>query len=785
MKAVSFLLLLFLSTQIGSFAGLFFAFRPFIYGVIIAIFSLALFARHAIYRVLAICFLTACLCALSAHLHFQQYAEDLKDIPKTDAVFQGRVLAIAKTLEHEKLLTISTLPHGLHFLVKLQDAASFVPVEVGDMLRIFGHAGIPEKPLSPGQIDSYLYYFSRNIHASMFITDPRQFEVIYQTHSSSPARFKQYLQEQLILMASPRDAAVLLALIVGDTSFFDAEQKSLYLEVGAGHLLAVSGLQISFFALLLYQLLTWLFLLIPHLGRFGYAQLVSSLFTLVIIWGYTALCLFPASAVRAAIMATAMLLAIGCSKYVKLIDVLSAAGLIHVLVMPQSVLDPSFLLSYGAMFGLVLAAEVEIKNSNYITLDWIKRGLIASLAASLLTFPISLHLFGSISIGGILANTILVPCAIFLQAPAIILAFVGIFLHSHICVQIAAFCAGLLEALCETFSQWLGGLITWYLPSGLIATMFVICLACFFLFFIRRRYLLALSFCAVACLAACYPLWREPNGLRITSLPVGHGDATVVEFPSGQVMLIDGGGDVIHHKNIAERILIPFFQRRHINSVDIAVLSHPDPDHILGLIDLAKTFEIRELWHSGFDKSHPLMRQLLNLAQKKKIAIKQTPDLLGTHRFGKSEVEVMAPDQSLMAGKSHSFTNNQSLVLIIKHAGLSALWPGDLEQEGEALLIQNYPSLHADIVKVPHHGSSTSSTPLFVETIRPSHVLVSTGRKNPWGFPHQTVIQRWQNVGATIYHTGIDGEILTWLTSKGVIVHGYTNHSKPLRQDER
>ncbi|MEI6804886.1 MAG: MBL fold metallo-hydrolase [Myxococcaceae bacterium] len=253
-------------------------------------------------------------------------------------------------------------------------------------------------------------------------------------------------------------------------------------------------------------------------------------------------------------------------------------------------------------------------------------------------------------------------------------------------------------------------------------------------------------------------LFEGSSGVYITVLPAGQGDSSLFEFPNGQVMLIDAGPK--------EEYLLSFLKRKQISTIDVLVLSHPDGDHIMGFFRVIEELKVKEIWHSGFDKSHFLMAKLLNLAEQRKILVKKIPELLGEHAFGDSRVWVLAPTHF----DSKQSTNNNSMVVKIVMGNDSALWPGDLESIRET---QALPSWKASVLKAPHHGSKSSSSEHLVKTVSPQHVIFCTQAENNFGFPNPIIKERWEMAKAKTWDTGTQGKIDIVLTGHGVQVSSF------------
>ncbi|HEX7331173.1 MAG TPA: DNA internalization-related competence protein ComEC/Rec2 [Pyrinomonadaceae bacterium] len=246
---------------------------------------------------------------------------------------------------------------------------------------------------------------------------------------------------------------------------------------------------------------------------------------------------------------------------------------------------------------------------------------------------------------------------------------------------------------------------------------------------------------------------RADGLLRVDFLDVGQGDSALVTMPDGTTLLVDGGGNTTESaRRIGETVVSEYLWWRGLSEVDYVLATHADADHIDGLNDVLKNFNVR---------SALVARRPANDAEFAKFS--QTLTATNTHseliqagdviRFGAVEVSVLWPPPGDLS------TNNDSIVLRVKFGEHSILLTGDIEKSAERALLQAPHDLNAIVVKVPHHGSKTSSTDDFVRATSPHLAIVSVGRNSIFGHPHDEVVQRWQSNGATVVTTGESGTI--------------------------
>jgi competence protein ComEC len=242
-------------------------------------------------------------------------------------------------------------------------------------------------------------------------------------------------------------------------------------------------------------------------------------------------------------------------------------------------------------------------------------------------------------------------------------------------------------------------------------------------------------------------LWPRP-GLSVTFLSVGHGDAVVLSS-RGHHALVDGGG-VPGGADPGKFVVVPFLREQGITELDLAVLSHPHPDHALGLATALAAVPASRLWLSAGSVDGPLSRQVMDAAAGARVEEVQVGH--APFPLGEAQVEVLGPprDRALLEG-----VNDRSVVLRVRHGEVTFLLTGDLEEEGEGELGAG----HATVLKAPHHGSRTSSTEDFVARVRPRFVVFCVGVDNRFGFPHPEVVDRYREVGARCLRTDRHGAV--------------------------
>jgi competence protein ComEC len=239
-------------------------------------------------------------------------------------------------------------------------------------------------------------------------------------------------------------------------------------------------------------------------------------------------------------------------------------------------------------------------------------------------------------------------------------------------------------------------------------------------------------------------------------------------MPDGTTMLVDGGGNIFDAtRRIGETVVSEYLWWRGLDAIDYVLVTHADADHIDGLNDVLRNFSVRNALIARapvndpeFSKFSETLKQTNTQAQ-----LLQAGDVI---HFGDVELDVSWPP----AGGDTS-TNNDSLVLRLKFGERSFLLTGDIEKQAEKSLLDSGQILRADVVKVPHHGSKTSSTEEFVRATTPQFAIISVGRHSMFGHPHKEVVQRWQSHGATVLTTGECGTISVTTDGKDLVLNRF------------
>ncbi|HSK03365.1 MAG TPA: ComEC/Rec2 family competence protein, partial [Kofleriaceae bacterium] len=586
----------------------------------------------------------------------------------------------------------------------------------------------------------------------------------------------------------PAARAALRGISVGDRTDIPPELDARWRAVGIYHVLSVSGLHLAVVAGLAFTLLRRLIAASPWGGRARPARWAAPP-ALAIAVAYTLITGAQLATLRALIVVAVVLAAAALDRPVRLTDALGLAALVLLGLRPADLLDPGFQLSFTAALTLALRPAGARRGG---VVGWIARAASASAWISVTTAPITAYHFHEVAPFGVAGNVVLTPPVELLALP---LALGGLAIGwdapvrlATLVVELADGGAGLLAHVAPVGRVALTGAL---LPAALVALSL----------WIAGRPRSRAAAVAWALLCVGWALGREPpppGALRVSFLDIGQGDATVVELPDGAVWLVDAGG-VPSARDAAAAVAPGRTIRRTLAAygharVDLAIVSHPHPDHYLGLAGLE--VPIGELWlarelepppepprpyasdgdAAGAVAVAPLPRFDDVLADLRARGTRLVhPPLGAARRQAGVELVVWGPRYQAVAGgpilaaaDPVRSVNDNSLVVELRYRGRSILLLGDLEAEGEALLAEAGPP-RADVVKVAHHGSPTSSTAPLVAAARPALAVISCGRANRFGFPAPAVVARGRAAGADVARTDTDGTITVTVDARGAL----------------
>jgi competence protein ComEC len=564
-----------------------------------------------------------------------------------------------------------------------------------------------------------------------------------------------------IVATFPADTAPMArALVLGEDDLDERDSRA-FRKSGLAHLLAVSGMHLVLVVMGSVAAVRMLLVRIPPLGdRFDVGRLAAAC-GVPFAWLYADLAGGSGSAVRAAWMCSVVLLARAMGRHAEPWRALGLSLLAMSTVDPLIAFDLSFVLSMLATAGLLgLAPRID---------EWLRaprfgrrrlpslvaRPLATTLAATIACAPVLACIAPELALGGLLANLIAVPLG---EAAALPLCLLHGLLElwpnaEHGCAIAASGALVLVRLVAHGFA-WATIPVPAPTPGQLAA--FAVAGAALALLERRRRVVIGALGMVVA-LEVVARLHGTPHGvLRATFIDVGQGDAALVDLPDGSAMLIDAGGLVGSPVDVGERAVGALLSARRRTRLAAVVLSHPHPDHFGGLASALARARVDEFWDTGQGEAEgsagPYAAVLAEM-RARQVPIVRPRELCGTRTLGGATIDVLAPCPGPVADRG---ANDNSFVIRIRYGRRALLFMGDAEHTEEAEL--SAADLRADVLKVGHHGSRTSSTPAFLARAQPAVAVISCGVRNRFGHPHASTLEHL--AAMRVFRTDRDGAVV-------------------------
>ncbi len=254
------------------------------------------------------------------------------------------------------------------------------------------------------------------------------------------------------------------------------------------------------------------------------------------------------------------------------------------------------------------------------------------------------------------------------------------------------------------------------------------------------------------------------SDFRVTVLDVGQGTANLLEFPKGPVMLIDAGGfSSFSAFDMGKMVVAPLLWRKKIRSVDILVLSHANSDHVNGMGFIAEHFHVKAIWANTEPEDSLGYRRFADVLRQRSLFPADFKTFPRHHEINGVFLDIVNPPPDFLERRQQEpwrDINNNSLAVHVRYGSVTLLFPGDIKFKAENEMVAQYGDrLQSRVLVAPHHGSKSSNSEVFVETIKPEIVIFTTGLNNRFSFPHPSVIKHYQDVGATLLNTATHGAI--------------------------
>ena len=657
-----------------------------------------------------------------------------------------------------------------------------VKARYGDRIRLAARLRMPQNFGNPGEFDYSGNLAREGIYVTGYVKNERWIAVLDSRQSNGWKIVIEGIRDRLrdfIDNSGVENTAIIKALIIGEAGEIPKGIRDNFSITGTAHILAISGLNIGIIAFVVYWIALRLFSLSERLMLAADIKKLAAVSSIIPVLLYGVIAGLSVSTQRAIIMVLIFILSVVINRGKGLYNTLAAAAFVILIISPPAVYDISFQLSFVSVLAIIYLVPKfqrlyypEIKSDamepksalkemvlKHIG-NYIFNPLAVTVAASIGTAPFVAYHFHRVSTIGAISNLIVVP---FMGFIAVILGLASGFISFF--SQTAAGILLKFSDIAIKFSVWIVDIFA-RLPYSSVFTatptvleavllyLLIICIA----EFKRARFFKYVLPVVIIILSGNHIFWHYRlnynHNLKVTFISVGQGDSALVEFPYGKRMLIDGGGFYGDDFDVGERIIAPFLWKNKIENVDYIALSHPQTDHMKGLRFIAERFNVKEfLWNGdiGEDTSYKeLIRTIYENNISRSAVDESTPPL----DINGVKVEFLNPRHDKRVG-----WNNDSVVLKLTYKNVGFLFTGDIEDIAEASLIEKGDAIKATVLKVPHHGSRTSSTAEFLKEVNPLVAVVSLGYLNPFGFPHPEILRRYRDLNIPLLRTDTQGAI--------------------------
>lgn len=596
-------------------------------------------------------------------------------------------------------------------------------------------------------------------------------------------------------------SSILLGLILGYKADIDEETQEDFRNASMSHILAVSGMHIT------YVILGMNIILKNVIGK--KPTHILSIFILII---YMFITNFSPSVTRAGIMGIIMLFSKIIYRKNDIYTSISISLLLILMYNPFLIQNLGLVLSYGGVIGIIIfnksilkfLKNIKIKNKIYKYkirprihkfLDKIKEIISVSISVEIFILPIILYNLNTFNPYFLISNLVLS----IVIGPIVILGFLFIIIVL-INLQIAEVFSKIVEVGIQiiTIISKIGELplskIYIATPSTFsIITYYLCSIVLFFIYEIyssqnpnktqiRMRNLVALlkinirknklkvQKILISLLLSLIIINLIPKNLKVHFIDVGQGDSSLIITPQNKTILIDGGGSTNSEFDVGKNTLLPYILDRGFTKIDIIIISHFDNDHVGGIFEILNELKVKKVYISKQIEKTENYKKFLEITTKRNIKVYE---VIAGNRIQVERnlyFDVLWPKDNQI---TTNISNNNAIVCNLHYKKFSMLFTGDIEKIAEEEILDFYNKnkflLKSDILKVGHHGSKTSTSSNFLNITSPEIAIIGVGKNNKFGHPNEEVLKRLENICNNIYRTDLNGEIIISVNNNGKI----------------
>lgn len=673
----------------------------------------------------------------------------ISDMPIKEMV---TIISDIQEKEYKKVCTAKIVRNNKKILINIKMSQDIPSIKYGDSLYIEGEFKQPEEARNYKGYNYKQYLKTKKIIGTVELEKAK---ILKSSNGSFIHNIQKYIKDTINGTLTDEEGNLLLAILLGDKDKLSEDIQESFKTSNLSHMLAVSGAHVSYIILgLTYVLQNSI------IGKKN-EKIVCIIFLLF----FMAITNFTPSVTRACIMAVLTLFSGIIYRKSDVYTNISVAALITLIFNPYNLLDLGFQLSYGGTIGIIIFIKrIQEKKSNSKVINYIKQMALVSIYANIIIIPIMMYHFNTVSFTFIISNIMASPIL------GIIVITGFLFIIASITVKpltrlIAIFIKPILSILIKIsqicsklpFSNIL--VVTPYMFN--VISYYAIILYCIKS---KKNNKCKIIICLLIVLILInFIIYIFPQKLRIFFIDVGQGDSTLIITPDKKTVLIDGGGS--DSFDVGEKVLLPYLLDRRILKIDYVLISHFDTDHCGGILTIMEKVKVKNIIISEQAEHSENYERFKKLMIHKKIRLIEVKkgDKIKIGRY--SEFKILFPTSRLL---SENPLNNNLIVAQFNYNNFKMLFTGDIEKLAEQQILKTEKAeIRADILKVAHHGSKTSSIPEFIKAVRPKIALIGVGKNNTFGHPNQQTIKNLENIKCRIYRTDLQGEIIIKIDQKG------------------
>ena len=642
-------------------------------------------------------------------------------------------------------------------------------LKYGDKIELVGNFKLAQERRNPGGFDYRFYLKTKKIYGIVTTKNTKKLkENNVNIISMIANKTANVIKNQSKKLLKNKEACLLIGLLIGDTDEIDEETKEDFRNSNLTHMLAVSGLHVSYVLLGVNYIIT----------KVKIHKKLSKIIVMLLILFFILVTGATPSVLRAGTMTIYLIIGGIFYRRISVFSSLNLSLLVIIIMNPYCLFDVGLQLSYAGTIGIVYLYPI-IKEKIYNKAN----SILITISANIVIIPIMLYNFNTISLTFFISNLLAGP----IIGIIIILGF-SIIIISLIFFPIANIFSKILNLLIILFLNTAKACANLPFSKIFIITptlKFIFLYYCLLAFIIvkertqirinikLKNKVIAILIILVIINPIKYFSNIKQSNLKIYFVDVGQGDSTCIVTPKNKVILIDGGGNSKDENyDIGKQTLLPYLLDKKINKIDYCIVSHFDSDHCGGLMYILKNLKVKNIIIGKQYEEYENYKEFIKIAKDKKINIRVVEAGEKITIEKNLYIDVLWPiNREKMV--IQNAINNNSLVFKLRYINFAMLFTGDIEEIAEKEILDNYREntefLKSTILKVAHHGSKTSSTKEFINIVKPKYAVIGVGKDNKFGHPSNVTIENLKTINTEIYRTDEMGEISINVNIKGNI----------------